>query len=266
MCQPDFFKVSYEINPWMEGNINQASQSTAAKQWQGLAERVSHHAKVKLIQPQKTLPDMVFTANGGLIHGKKVIISQFTPKERQGESDYFHQWFTRNGFEIIPMPRDLSFEGAGDALFDRSNPRRLWAAYGFRSSYESHQWIASQLDIDVMSLKLIDARFYHLDTCFCPLNGGYIMYYPGAFSDESLHLLHDQVDEEFLIKVSEDDAIDFALNAVNLGDVIILHKASHHLRSELEFLGFKVIESPVDEFMKAGGSTKCLTLRLDEAV
>jgi len=262
MCQPDFFSVEYEINHWMKGNVNQAATGKAQSQWQDLMAVVEKCAKVTLIEPQKGLPDMVFTANGALIHKNKAVVAKFQPKERQGEENFFKDWFKDKGFEVCDAG-DEPFEGAGDALFDRGEDR-LWAAHGFRSSLETHKKIQEIIGVEVLSLELVDPRFYHLDTCFCPLEGGYLMYYPKAFSPESQELIISRVAEEKLIRVSEDDANNFALNAVNVGSNIIMHKASAELRSSLEKEGFTVFETPVDEFMKAGGSTKCLTLRLDE--
>ncbi|MDD9950480.1 MAG: arginine deiminase-related protein [Zetaproteobacteria bacterium] len=248
----------------MVGNINLAQNGAAIEQWGFLENTLKECAKVKLIEPEDQLPDMVFTANGALIHNKKAIISRFKPKERQGESQYFKRWFEENGFQVFEVPEDMAFEGAGDALFDRCQPKRLWAAYGFRSSKASHEWIKNLLEVEVFSLELVDPRFYHLDTCFCPLDLGHIMYYSKAFSTASQRLIQTQIGSELLIDVSEEDAKNFSLNAVNVGTQIILGNASEGLKDRLRLLGYQVKETPVPEFKKAGGATKCLTLQLGE--
>ncbi len=127
---------------------------------------------------------MVFTANPGLVLGQTVVLSRFFHPERQGEEPYFQQWFEAQGYTVHQLPKSLPFEGAGDALLDRSG-RWLWAGYGFRSELDSHPYLAKWLDVEVLSLRLVDRRFYHLDTCFCPLTDGYLLYYPAAFDTYS---------------------------------------------------------------------------------
>ena len=261
MCEPSFFSVDYEINPWMKGQIHKTKIEKAKQQWEHLVSIIERYAKVTLIAPQQGLPDMVFTANGALVHKNKALVAKFQPKERQGEERFFRNWFLEKGYEVHAT--EEPFEGAGDALFDRGM-ERLWAAYGFRSSIAAHQKIQEILDIEVLSVELVDPRFYHLDTCFCPLNGGYVMYYPGAFSVASQKLIRKHVPTDKLIQVGLDDAQNFALNAINVDHHVIMHKASSRLRQSLEDSGFIVTEANVDEFLKAGGATKCLTLRLDE--
>ena len=261
MCPPDFFEVSYEINPWMKGQINASVQKRAEQQWEHLANLIGQQMPINIITPKEKLPDMVFTANAGLVSGNKVVVSRFTPKERQGESQHFRDWFKTKGYEVMETPAELPFEGAGDALFD-DGKGILWVGYGFRSAADASVWLEQNLGREVHGLKLVDPRFYHLDTCFCPLKRGYIMYYPEAFAPESLELLKEKISPDLLIPVEEDDAIAFACNAVNIDDTIIMHKASDSLKKRLAAIGFEVKEAPVDEFLKAGGSTKCLTLKL----
>lgn len=265
MCAPDFYDVDYVINPWMEGNIHKSSRDRAVAQWQQLYALICQFAKVDLIAPQPGVPDMVFTANAGLVLGDRVVLSRFYHPERQGEEPFFQAWFEQNGYQVFVLPPDLPFEGAGDALLDREG-RWLWAGYGFRSELDSHPLIAEWLDIDVLSLRLMDNRFYHLDTCFCPLTNGYLMYYPPAFDSYSNRLIEMTVSPERLIKISEGDALNFACNAVNIGDRVLVNKASEGLKQQLAQAGFEVLETPLTEFLKAGGAAKCLTLRTTEPV
>ncbi|MCX7594549.1 MAG: TIGR00300 family protein [Fischerella sp.] len=265
MCPPDHYDVDYVINPWMEGNIHKSSRDRAVEQWQKLYHILKEHAIVELVPPQIGWPDMVFTANAGLVLGDTVVLSRFLHKERQGEEPYFKQWFEENGYKVYELPKDLPFEGAGDALLDREG-RWLWAGYGFRSELDSHPYLAKWLDIEVLSLRLIDERFYHLDTCFCPLTDGYLLYYPAAFDSYSNRLIEMRVAPEKRIVVTEADAVNFACNAVNVDRTIILNKASDVLKARLTEIGFQVIETPLTEFLKAGGAAKCLTLRVTEPV
>ncbi|MFM5890748.1 MAG: TIGR00300 family protein [Dolichospermum sp.] len=265
MCAPDHYDVDYVINPWMEGNIHKSSRDRSVKQWNKLYNVIKDHAIVDLVTPQKGWPDMVFSANAGLVLGENVVLSRFLHKERQGEEPYFQRWFEENGFNVYTLPKDLPFEGAGDALLDREG-RWLWAGYGFRSELDSHPFLAKWLDIEVISLRLMDERFYHLDTCFCPLANGYLLYYPGAFDSYSNRVIEMRVAPEKRIAIMEADAVNFACNAVNVDSIVIMNKASDGLKSRLAEVGFQVIETPLTEFLKAGGAAKCLTLRVTEPV
>ncbi|MBD2384177.1 bifunctional arginine dihydrolase/ornithine cyclodeaminase [Cylindrospermum sp. FACHB-282] len=265
MCAPDHYDVDYVINPWMEGNIHKSSRDRAVEQWEKLHHILKENAIVDLVPPQKGWPDLVFTANAGLVLGKNVVLSRFLHKERQGEEPFFKQWFEENGYKVYELPKDLPFEGAGDALLDREG-RWLWAGYGFRSELDSHPYLAKWLDIEVLSLRLIDDRFYHLDTCFCPLANGYLLYYPGAFDSYSNRLIEMRVAPEKRIAIIEADAVNFACNTVNVENIVIMNKASDNLKTRLAQVGFQVIETPLTEFLKAGGAAKCLTLRVTEPV
>ncbi|MEP0751956.1 TIGR00300 family protein [Trichocoleus sp. Lan] len=265
MCAPDHYDVDYVINPWMEGNIHKSSRDRAVEQWQKLHYVLKDHAIVDLVAPQRGVPDMVFTANAGLVLGDTVVLSRFFHKERQGEEPYFKQWFEEKGYKVHELPKDLPFEGAGDALLDREG-RWLWAGYGFRSELDSHPLLAKWLDIEVLSLRLMDERFYHLDTCFCPLSGGYLLYYPPAFDSYSNRVIEMRVAPEKRIAIEEADAVNFACNAVNIDHVVVMNKASEPLKKRLADVGFQVIETPLTEFLKAGGAAKCLTLRVTEPV
>ncbi|MEY3223142.1 MAG: hypothetical protein RLZZ203_1998 [Cyanobacteriota bacterium] len=265
MCAPDHYDVDYVINPWMEGNIHKSSRDRAVEQWNKLYNAIKNHAIVDLVAPEKGWPDMVFSANAGLVLGENVVLSRFLHKERQGEEPYFQQWFESNGFNVYTLPKDLPFEGAGDALLDREG-RWLWAGYGFRSELDSHPYLAKWLDIEVISLRLMDERFYHLDTCFCPLTNGYLLYYPGAFDSYSNRVIEMRVAPEKRIAIAEADAVNFTCNAVNIESIVIMNKASDSLKSRLGEVGFQVIETPLTEFLKAGGAAKCLTLRVTEPI
>jgi lysine-ketoglutarate reductase/saccharopine dehydrogenase-like protein (TIGR00300 family) len=263
MCPPDWYEVDYVINPWMEGNIHKSSRDAAVAQWQGLYQILQRNAQVEKIVPQSGLPDMVFTANAGVTVGRRFVLSRFLYRERQGEEEHFKKWFKKHGFEVFELPADLPFEGAGDALLDRQGAC-LWAGYGFRSELDSHPYLARWLDIEVLSLRLIDPRFYHLDTCFCPLEGGSLLYYPQAFDAYSNRLIEQRVPPDKRIAIEEADAVRFACNAVNIGRHLIVNQTSAELRERLAAAGFQTVETPLNEFMKAGGAAKCLTLRLTE--
>jgi lysine-ketoglutarate reductase/saccharopine dehydrogenase-like protein (TIGR00300 family) len=263
MCPPHHYEVDYVINPWMEGNVHRSSRERAEEQWTELYQILKTYATVDLVEPQLGWPDMVFTANAGLVLGDTVVLSRFFHPERQGEEPHFQQWFESQGYKVHTLPKSLPFEGAGDALLDRAG-RWLWAGYGFRSELDSHPYLAEWLDIEVLSLRLVDPRFYHLDTCFCPLTDGYLLYYPPAFDAYSNHLIELRVPPEKRIAIDEVDAVRFACNAVNVDRVLVLNQISEGLKQVLGERGFTVVETPLTEFLKAGGAAKCLTLRVTE--
>jgi lysine-ketoglutarate reductase/saccharopine dehydrogenase-like protein (TIGR00300 family) len=263
MCPPEFFQVDYVINPWMEGNIDRANGVLAAEQWHRLHVILAGQGKVELITPLAGSPDMVFTANAGLVLGDQAVLSRFLHRERQAEEPHFRDWFKQHGFRVHELPKDLPFEGAGDALFDRVQPV-LWAGYGFRTELDSHALIAELLGVEVVSLRLIDKRFYHLDTCLCPLERGFLMYYPPAFDARSNTQIERRIPAEKRLVLDEPDAIHFAANAVNIGETLVLHRASDSLKTQLSAAGFQVVEASLTEFIKSGGAARCLTLRLKE--
>jgi lysine-ketoglutarate reductase/saccharopine dehydrogenase-like protein (TIGR00300 family) len=263
MCAPHHYDVDYVINPWMEGNIHRSSRDDAQAQWDKLYQVLKTYATIDLVEPQPGWPDMVFTANAGLVLGDTVVLSRFFHPERQGEEPYFQQWFEDQGYTVHTLPKSLPFEGAGDALLDRAG-RWLWAGYGFRSELDSHPYLAKWLDLEVLSLRLVDRRFYHLDTCFCPLTDGYLLYYPPAFDAYSNRLIELRVPAEKRIPIDEVDAVNFSCNTVNIDRVVVMNKASDGLKQILSDRGFTVVETPLTEFLKAGGAAKCLTLRMTE--
>jgi ornithine--oxo-acid transaminase len=265
MCPPRLYDVAYVINPWMAGNLHASSLERAATQWKRLYHSLSEVADVELIEPQPGSPDMVFTANAGLEHKGIVVLSSFFNPERQAEEQHFRHWFHSTGYTVLDVPRETPFEGEGDALFS-ADGFRLWAGYGPRTTSESHHLLARAWNIEVAPLHLIDPRFYHLDTCFAPLDGDYIMYYPAAFDAASIASIEAFYPREKRIVVTEDDAISFACNAINLGRTIILNDISRELTAQLESKGFRVVPVTLTEFLKAGGAAKCLVMRLSTPI
>ena len=263
MCRPRYYTVEYEINPWMHIR-EKPDEALAMAQWEALYKTLTGIGiKVELIDPVKGLPDLVFTANGGLVDGTKFILSNFRHEERQGEAECFAAWATANGYEVVRLPEDSLFEGEGDILRlpDKKESVTFVAGYRFRSDIGSHNLIAEKLGIKVVSIELASKHFYHLDTCFCPLNENTAIYYPGAFDSYGVSALSGLVKN--LIALEEDDAKHFCANAVVSGSNIVMNKCSEHLAEDLSALGFTLHQLNLSEFIKAGGSAKCLVLKLD---
>jgi len=264
LCAPRFFKVTYEINPWMKGNINRVRLDQAMVQWDKLRQTLSRLVSLRQVDPVEGLPDMVFTANAGVVSGKKFVPSRFAHPERQGEEAHFKNWFATHGFEVVELEQGISFEGAGDALFDRELPI-MWGGYGFRTDLHAHEQMEEILDVEVVALRLVDERFYHLDTCLCPLGEGHLLYYPSAFDEPSQRIIERLVPPEKRLPVSDRDAFSFACNAVSVGKNIVMNQSSVELTNRLSDVGYTVHQVVMSEFLMAGGSVKCLTLRLDDA-
>jgi N-dimethylarginine dimethylaminohydrolase len=253
LCAPTHFKVAYEINPWMDVQ-NPVQWNEASESWDKLKNKLSEIGfSVRFIEPKNTQPDMCFTANGGLIYKNKAVLSKFKFPERQGEEECFKKWFEENNYEVLEPP--CNFEGAGDALFAGDN---LFVGHGFRSDKEAAPYLAQALGVNVISCHLIDPYFYHLDTCFCPLNDKQALIFPGAFDNKTLDLLNCLE----LIEVSEEDARRFACNAVVLNKDIVMPWGCIQTAEVLGRMEYKIHEIPINQFILAGGACKCLTLQL----
>lgn len=258
MCPPDYYGIEYEINPWMSRS-RQADRELAAKQWRGLYDALlGLGAEVSLLTPVAGLPDLVFTANAALIHGRRAILSHFRHEQRQGEEPLCAAWFEQHGFTVERLPAERYFEGAGDALYCGET---LIAGYRIRSDVHSQQLVGQLTGSRVIPLELVDEHYYHLDTCFCPLAPGAAIWFPGALDDYGRQALPQYVSE--LIEVRAEEAQSFACNAVVIGQHVVTNTGCPQLHADLRSRGYEPIETPLSEFVKAGGSAKCLTLRLD---
>ncbi|MEC7502319.1 MAG: arginine deiminase-related protein [Planctomycetota bacterium] len=258
MCPPTFYGIEYEINPWMD-RTRVVDTSLATRQWEKLHALILEcGAEVELVDPVEGLPDMVFTANAALIYRSIAILSQFRHTQRQGEEKHWRKVLADNQFRIEWPAENMAFEGAGDALFCGDT---LFAGYRIRSDATGHQGIAEAMGIAVTPLELVDNYFYHLDTCFCPLSSTTAIYYPGAFDEYGQKVLAESIPE--LIEVEQSEAQQFACNAVVIGKQVITSIGCPRLHSQLTEFGWTPIETELGEFIKAGGSAKCLTLRLD---
>src|SRR5260370_29304622 len=166
LCPPDYYGIEYEINPWMSRGRG-ADREQAFAQWQQLRQTLETlGGEVELLAPQPQLPDLVFTANAGLLIGKRFIPSNFHHKERRGEQVHFEKWFAEHGYEIARLPEKLFFEGEGDALFHRDV---FFCGSKFRPDIRSHQRLGDLLRCLVLSVELVDNRFHHLAPCSFPL-------------------------------------------------------------------------------------------------
>jgi N-dimethylarginine dimethylaminohydrolase len=258
MCRPDYFGIEYEINPWMSMNI-QVNHELAKEQWEALLATYQRLGEtVEFIDAIPGLPDLVFTANSGVVWNKRVVLSNFRHKERRGEEPHWQRWFEEHGYSVHQLPREVFFEGAGDALFLGDT---MFCAHGFRSDPEAGEMTGSLLDVEVVSLKLADSRFYHLDTCFCPLNETTALYAPNAFDEESLETIKKRV--KHLVAVDPKIAGSFVCNAMPLAGHLIATPSVADLSERIRATGLEPLGLPMTEYMKSGGAVRCLSLPLD---
>ncbi len=272
MCRPDYFEVSYSINPWMDQGAWQAESGQLAAQsriqWEDLYRNIADlGVTVDLHTPRPGVPDMVFTANAAVVLERKALLARFLDPERQAEEKYHRTVFdglVSNGVidEVSTLPSGMFQEGAGDCLWDGARGL-FWAGYGQRSRREAYAYVASFFDRKVVPLELVDARYYHVDTCLAVLNSGHVVYYPPAFSAASIERLRAEVGgDQWLIAAGEDDASRLGVNLVNIGTKVVMAVCSPVLEKNLNHAGFQVIRSPLPAFGMSGGAAACLTLRL----
>jgi N-dimethylarginine dimethylaminohydrolase len=269
VCPPDHFTVAYEINPYMHRQVH-PDVDRARSQFDGLVETLrTAGASVEMLEPVDGLPDLVFTANAGIVDGERFVTSRFRHPERQGESPYDEQWFSSRGFEIVTLPGGHLFEGAGDALpfgldlrDDGSKPHPvLVAGYRTRSSVLSHSELSEVLGVPVRSVELVDDRYYHLDLVFCPLDSRRALVAPQGLDPFGARVLKELVEEP--VWLEDEEAASFCANSVVVGQVVVMPSCTPRLGRLLEGFGLDVVVTPVDEFLKAGGGCRCLTLALD---
>jgi N-dimethylarginine dimethylaminohydrolase len=256
MCPPKHFAVTYTINPWMRPD-EPADAGVAMRQWERLRQtylRLGH--TVRTIEPEPGLPDMVFAANGATVIDGAVLGVRFRYPERAAEAGAYLDWFQSNGWTSVHVPRFVN-EGEGDILLAGDT---VLAGYGFRSDEEAAGELAAVFGRPVVSLRLVDPRFYHLDTALSVLDSSTAMYYPAAFDDAARASLSSLFDE--LIEAKDEDAEVLGLNAVSDGYHVVMAAQATGLAGQVAARGFLPVPVDMSELRKAGGGAKCCTLEL----
>ncbi|MEA3020652.1 MAG: hypothetical protein QOI47_2176 [Actinomycetota bacterium] len=258
MCPPKHFGVLYEINPWMHREVA-VDVDRAGAQWEGLVTLIRDAgAEVEVIEPVEGWPDMVFTANAGIVNGRQFIPSHFRNPERQGETPIFAEWFDAREHQIAELPDELDHEGAGDALpFGGS----LVSGYRWRSDAKAHGVLSKMIGAPVRSVELVDERYYHLDITFCPLDDRRAIVFPDAWDSYGTKVVEALVPEPLVLDA--DEAAVFCANSIVVGTTVVMPSCPPRVGRQLEAWGFDVAVADVGEFLKAGGGVRCLTLSLD---
>ena len=262
MCEPKFFRVDYQINPWMK--LGSVDQKNALKQWQNLVEIYQkNEIEVTILNQQENLPDMVFVADQGLIINnsnkkKTLLLSNFRYSQRQGESKIYADWFEKNNFEIKTLPKEIFFEGGGELLYWNE---KYFIGQGFRNSNNVASYLQQNFGLDLIGLDLINDKFYHLDTCMFVLNDETIFYYPPAFSEDSIKIIKSLITNP--IEFEKEEVMNFAANSVLSGKKVFVQSGNHSFIKKLKDFGYEAIEIDVSEFVKSGGGIHCLTFELE---
>lgn len=262
MCKPKYFDViHYKLNEHMTMR-SKINYDISYNQWMSLVNNLLYQGvKINYIKPKKNLVDMVFSANGAVIYNNKAIVSNFNAIPRKKESYHYNNFFISNGYDTYNM--ETEFEGAGDGLFSH-NKTHLWLGHGFRSNKDSKNEITdiiSDNSLNIHTLRLTNPLWYHLDTCFCPFGEDRLLLYEKAFDRESLNKIYSVFEEKNCIKVSDEDAENFACNSISVpNNILIGHSFTPDLKKQFREIGYTGIENLMSEFLLSGGSTKCCVL------
>ncbi|EWM15497.1 amidinotransferase [Kutzneria sp. 744] len=260
MCRPEYFTVEYSINPWMDP-ARPVDTRVAVEQWTALMETyqaLGH--KVELIDPEPGLPDMVFAANSGTVIDGVVLGSRFRAEQRAAEADHFRRWFLRNGYRDVTMPTSVN-EAEGDFAWTGTV---LLAGTGFRTDPGAHAEAQEVLGVPFVSLRLVDPRYYHLDTALFVLDDRSsrpeICYYPEAFSPGSQRVLRRLFPEAVIATAADAECL--GLNGVSDGHNVVLPAEATALGSRLAARGYEPVYVDISELRKSGGGPKCCTMEL----
>ncbi|MFT6973039.1 MAG: N-dimethylarginine dimethylaminohydrolase [Pontimonas sp.] len=255
MCRPEYFTVSYRINPWMHPEVP-TDTSLALKQWTDLYNAYRDLGfTIRLIDPIKGLPDMVYAANGGFVLDGIAYGAKFHYPERQPEGPAYMDWFRDNDFEVAE-PKETN-EGEGDFLLVGDV---VLAASGFRSDTSSHQEIAEVYGRTVISLSLINPSFYHLDTALAVIDPQTIAYLPSAFDERSLGVLRERYPDAII--ATEEDAAILGLNSFSDGHNVVIAEKAVTFAQDLRERGYNPVGVDLSELLLGGGGVKCCTLEL----
>ena len=256
LCPPTYYQIEYEINPWMDVK-RRVNKPRAEEQYENLKEIYRKIGlKVEEIKPEAGFPDMVYAANHGFVIDDIFIKANFRYKQRRKEADFAEKYFRKKKFKVKKIPANISFEGQGD-MFYRDG--KFFCGYGKRTDREAIPFLEKIIGDEVISIAVNDPYYYHLDTCFAPLGNKKVVINPRSFSKEDVK----KIKKNFK-KVIETDIEDNRLMCCNLvaadGAGVIGKGISKNLKKEINSAGFEVKEAAMDEFLKGGGSVKCLTL------
>lgn len=256
LCPPTHFALEYQINPWMD-LTKKIDRQKAFDEYNLLKQTyIDLGCEVLEIEQGKELPDMVFAANCGFPVKKTFIKANFKYKERKKEAELAKKYFEKLGFTIRELPKHISFEGQGD-LFTIGG--KYFLGWGKRTDFEAKKYLEDILETKIIDFKMVDPYYYHLDTCFLPLDRDTVAINPYSFEKEGLEILKKHF--KHIIRVGKEDNNILACNGVVVDKTIVISRGiSKSLKDDFQKAGFTTKEVSTEEFLKSGGSVKCLTL------
>jgi N-dimethylarginine dimethylaminohydrolase len=258
MCPPEHFGVLYEINSWMHTEVA-VDGDRAREQWDTLVAALRWAGgEIELRPAGEGVPDLVLTANAGVVNGRQFVPARFRHPERQGETPHDVEWFASRGWQVDELPEGVAHEGAGDAL---PFAGVLVSGYRMRTDAASHAYLSALTGAAVRSVELVDPRLYHLDITFCPLDDRRAIVAPCAWDAYGARVMEALVPEPLVL--DQDQAYAFVCNSVVVGRTVVMPSCPVPVGRQLEAWGFDVVVVDVGEFQKAGGACRCLTLALD---
>lgn len=272
MTAPTHYDVAYQINPWMRPQdwtaAPGANRLAAQRAWTALKTALEQAgARVEVMEGAAGAPDLVFPANAAVVLDGHALVARFRHPERACEEPLFlaalQRLRDRGALRSVEqIDAGVFQEGAGDCLWD-ARRQLFWVASGPRSSPASVAAIAHAFGRETIHLPLATERYYHLDTCFCPLSGGEILYYPPALTDAALRALHAHTSSDQRIEAGDEDAAAFSVNAVCLDRGVVMARPPQRLADRLAERGYEVVSVDLAPFILSGGGAFCMTLRLD---
>lgn len=260
MCRPTYFDIEYSINPYMDAS-NRVDKKRAEHQWEFVYKTLGRlGVRIELIEPVPGLPDMTFSGDCGLLHGNRVVASNFRHPERRSESFYYNQWLRDHGYTVMELPGDVFFEGLGDVVYADGD---IIFASSHRSSPEALPYIKQFLpDLNVLAeLEVHDESFYHSTLAFALIGERTVLYYPEAFTARSRAIIEQRFERRIVLE-DRDAREHFVCCNVTVGRTILVGGCTKRLRDRLGALGYEVIDCDMSEFRKSGASVRCFVLNL----
>jgi len=268
LCPPTYFDVRDVKNPFMQ-DASPVDYKKARRQWEELRRVLEDAgAQVETIQPVPGLEDMVFAANPVFVgrdkKGRFIVPSEMRFVSRQREVPHYVAWFHKRGYRVIYL--DLvgeCLEGHGDLLWHPDHSK-IWAGFGIRSTRKGVEKFSSamrELGFPVLPLQLVDARCYHLDTCFCPLGEDSVLIHPHAFSPDSLATIRGEWKR--VHELGREEANQFVCNGIVINGRYIVSRLTPSLARALQTEGLTPLLVDTSEFEKSGGSIFCMKCFLE---
>ncbi|NQW18356.1 MAG: hypothetical protein HQ478_12810 [Chloroflexi bacterium] len=237
----------------------------ATRQWNGMVEAMEEAgAEVELLEPSPDSPAQVFTADGAVILGdhQALILRNDGPRGAL-EPRNFADWLRDDGFEVESIPPNRTLDG-GNTL--RLHDDSFACGLKPEADGSGERYFAKLLKLTggtlLHQIRLTDRRYLHLDMAIGRVGDAGYLVFKSALENGLASLEGTPIVDREIILVDTQDAERFACNGITIGDTFMTGKISASLIDAIERLGYRAVTLDLDEFHKAGGGLKCLTLPL----